>query len=159
MSDNLVLSPQEERVINKTVDRRGRERVYKILERNQFTIPFVDVERARWFTESMKQTEGELLTLRWAKALKNVAEKITVWMTPDQLLAGRVGKLGRYGILYPEIDGDFYRVLIGNLHNRDKSPFTISPEDLKIDMEEIAPYWKGKTFHEHLNKVLPAVIC
>ena len=60
MSDNLVLSPQEERVINKTVDRRGRERVYKILERNQFTIPFVDVERARWFTESMKQTEGEL---------------------------------------------------------------------------------------------------
>ena len=122
MSDNLVLSPQEERVINKTVDRRGRERVYKILERNQFTIPFVDVERARWFTESMKQTEGELLTLRWAKALKNVAEKITVWITPDQLLAGRVGKLGRYGILYPEIDGDFYREVIGNLHNRDKSP-------------------------------------
>ena len=156
MSDNLVLSPQEERVINKTVDRRGRERVYKILERNQFTIPFVDVERARWFTESMKQTEGELLTLRWAKALKNVAEKITVWITPDQLLAGRVGKLGRYGILYPEIDGDFYREVIGNLHNRDKSPFKISPEDLKIVMEEIAPYWEGKTFHEHLNKVLPA---
>ena len=156
MSENLVLSPQEDRVINKKVDRRGRERVYKILERNQFTIPFVDVERARWFTESMKQTEGELLTLRWAKALKNVAEKITVWITPDQLLAGRVGKLGRYGILYPEIDGDFYREVIGNLHNRDKSPFKISPEDLNIVMEEIAPYWEGKTFHEHLNKVLPA---
>lgn len=158
MSENLVLSPQEDRVINKKVDRRGRERVYKILERNQFTIPFVDVERARWFTESMKQTEGELLTLRWAKALKNVAEKITVWITPDQLLAGRVGKLGRYGILYPEIDGDFYREVIGNLHNRDKSPFKISPEDLNIVMEEIAPYWEGKTFHEHLNKVLPAEI-
>lgn len=144
MSENLVLSPQEDRVINKKVDRRGRERVYKILERNQFTIPFVDVERARWFTESMKQTEGELLTLRWAKALKNVAEKITVWITPDQLLAGRVGKLGRYGILYPEIDGDFYREVIGNLHNRDKSPFKISPEDLNIVMEEIAPLLGGQ---------------
>ncbi|MCR4667701.1 MAG: glycyl radical protein [Desulfovibrio sp.] len=150
-----VLSPQEDRVINKKVDRKGRERIYKILERNQFTVPHVDVERAKYFTESMRQTEGELLTLRWAKALKNVAEKITVWITPDQLLAGRVGKLGRYGILYPEIDGDFYREVLGNLAHRDKSPFLVDPDDLKVVMEDIAPYWEGKTYHEHLNKTLP----
>ena len=151
----LTLSPQEERVINNKVDRKGRERIYKILERNQFTIPHVDVERAKYFTESMRTTEGELLTLRWAKALKNVAEKITVWITPDQLLAGRVGKLGRYGILYPEIDGDFYREVLSDLCNRDKSPFQVDPEDLKVVMEDIAPYWEGKTYHEHLNKTLP----
>ncbi|MBR3664885.1 MAG: glycyl radical protein [Desulfovibrio sp.] len=150
-----VLSPQEDRVLNKKVDRKGRERIYKILERNQFTIPHVDVERAKYFTESMRTTEGELLTLRWAKALKNVAEKITVWITPDQLLAGRVGKLGRYGILYPEIDGDFYREVLGNLAHRDKSPFQVDPDDLKVVMEDIAPYWEGKTYHEHLNKTLP----
>ncbi|MCR5563438.1 MAG: glycyl radical protein [Desulfovibrio sp.] len=151
----LTLSPQEERVINHKVDRKGRERIYKILERNQFTIPHVDVERAKYFTESMRTTEGELLTLRWAKALKNVAEKITVWITPDQLLAGRVGKLGRYGILYPEIDGDFYREVLSDLCNRDKSPFQVDPDDLKVVMEDIAPYWEGKTYHEHLNKTLP----
>ena len=151
-----ILSPQEDRVLNKKIDRKGRERIYKILERNQFTIPHVDVERAKYFTESMRQTEGELLTLRWAKALKNVAEKITVWITPDQLLAGRVGKLGRYGILYPEIDGDFYREVLGSLANRDKSPFLVDPEDLKVVMEDIAPYWEGKTYHEHLNKTLPS---
>ena len=158
MSETLTLSPQEDRVINKKVDRKGRERVYKILERNQFTLPHVDVERAKYFTESMKQTEGELLTLRWAKALKNVAEKITVWITPDQLLAGRVGQLGRYGILYPEIDGDFYREVLTTLDHRDKSPFVISPEDLQTVVTDIAPYWEGKTYHEHLNKVLPAEI-
>jgi formate C-acetyltransferase len=152
------MSPQEERVISKKVDRKGRERVYKILERNQFTLPHVDVERAKYFTESMRQTEGELLTLRWAKALKNVAEKITVWITPDQLLAGRVGQLGRYGILYPEIDGDFYREVLADLEHRDKSPFQISKEEIKIVMEEIAPYWEGKTYHEHLNKALPKEI-
>jgi len=37
--------------------------------------PKIDIERARYFTESMKQTEGQHLTLRWAKALKNIAEK------------------------------------------------------------------------------------
>lgn len=155
---SCCMSPQEERVISKKVDRKGRERVYKILERNQFTLPHVDVERAKYFTESMRQTEGELLTLRWAKALKNVAEKITVWITPDQLLAGRVGQLGRYGILYPEIDGDFYREVLADLEHRDKSPFQISKEEIKIVMEEIAPYWEGKTYHEHLNKALPKEI-
>ena len=129
------LSPQEERVINKHVNREGRERIYTILDRNQFMIPHVDVERAKYFTESMRETEGELLTLRWAKALKNVAEKITVWITPNQLLAGRVGQLGRYGILYPEIDGDFYREVLAGLEHRDKSPFQISRKISK-------PLWK-----------------
>lgn len=90
MSQCCCLSPQEERLQGtKKVNRQGRERVYKILDRIQFTVPHVDIERARYFTESMRQTEGELLTLRWAKALKNVAEKITVYITPDQLLAAR----------------------------------------------------------------------
>lgn len=106
----------------------------------------------------MRQTEGQLLTLRWAKALKNVAEKITVYITPDQLLAERVGQLGRYGILYPEIDGDFYIEVMKDLPNREKSPFKISPGDMKILMEEIAPYREGKTYHEHLNAVLPEEI-
>ena len=158
MSQCCCMSPQEERVINKNVNRQGRERIYRILERNQFTLPHVDVERAKYFTESMRETEGELLTLRWAKALRNVAEKITVWITPDQLLAGRVGKLGRYGILYPEIDGDFYREVLADLEHRDKSPFQISKEDIRTVMEDIAPYWEGKTYHEHLNRVLPADI-
>lgn len=152
------LSPQEERIINKKIDRNGRERVYKILDRTRFTTPHVDIERAKYFTESMRQTEGELLTLRWAKALKNVAEKISIWITPDQLLAGRVGMFGRYGILYPEIDGDFYREVLSSLDHRDKSPFLISKEDIKTVMEDIAPYWEGKTYHEHLNKALPEEI-
>ena len=159
MSQCCCLSPQEERLQGtKKVNRQGRERVYKILDRIQFTVPHVDIERARYFTESMRQTEGELLTLRWAKALKNVAEKMTVYITPDQLLAGRVGQLGRYGILYPEIDGDFYIEVMKDLPNREKSPFQIDPTDMQILMEEIAPYWEGKTYHEHLNKVLPAEI-
>ena len=139
-------SPQEERISGATqIDRNGRERVYKILERNQFAVPHVDIERALYFTRSMQESEGELLTLRWAKALKHVAENMSVYITPDQLLAGRVGKLGRYGILYPEIDGDFYIEVMKDLPNRTKSPFLISDSDMKTLVEEIAPYWEGKT--------------
>ena len=41
------LSPQEERLQGKKkVNREGRERVYKILDRIQFTVPHVDIERS-----------------------------------------------------------------------------------------------------------------
>ncbi len=149
------LSPQEERLENKITNREGRERIYKVLDRVLFQVPHIDVERARYFTESMKQTEGQLLTLRWAKALKHIAEKMTVYITPDQLIAGRAGKFGRYGILYPEIDGDFYAVVMKDLHNREKSPFQIEQGEIDVILNEIAPYWEGKTYHEHLNNAMP----
>jgi formate C-acetyltransferase len=155
MTGCCTLSPQEDRLINKVDTRKGRERVYGILDTFHMTVPSIDIERARYFTESMKTTEGQVLVLRWAKALKNVAENITVYITPNSLLAGRAGKMGRYGILYPEIDGDFYKVVMKDLHKRAKSPFLLSKEDTDLLLNEIAPYWEGKTYHEHLNHAMP----
>lgn len=106
----------------------------------------------------MCQTEGQPLVLRWARAMKNIAEKITVRIPEGQLLAGRIGKPGGYGLLYPELDGDFYREAIGSISTRGKSPFQISNEEMETVLKEIAPYWEGKTFHEHLNKSFPADI-
>lgn len=155
MSTTCCLSPQEERILTRHTDRTGHERVFAIRDRVQFDVPHIDIERARYFTESMRQTEGQLLTLRWAKALKNVAEKITVYIDPGCLLAGRAGCLGRHGILYPELDGDFYRETLPEINKRVTNPFRMAEEDVRIALEEIAPYWEGKTFHEHLNRALP----
>ena len=44
---------------------------------------------------------------------------------------------------------------IEQLPKRVESPFDISAEDVRVTVEEIAPYWKGKTFHEDLAKALP----
>jgi formate C-acetyltransferase len=135
--------------------RASHERVFTILESFEGLKPTIDVERAKYFTQSMMKTEGQALVLRWAKALKHIAENITVYIDEHQLLAGRAGRKGRYGILYPELDGDFLDLAIRELPNRTESPATISDEDARIVIEEIAPYWKGKTFHESLNNTLP----
>jgi formate C-acetyltransferase len=133
----------------------GRERVYAILNSFKNTRPTIDVERAALFTESMRQTEGEHLTLRWAKALKHIAQHISVYIDDHQLLVGRSGCRGRYGIVYPELDGDFLDLAVEQLPYRTESPFGISEKDAKTVIEKIAPYWKGKTFHEALTKALP----
>ena len=156
------LSPQEQRLddrINGKVDRyrATHERVFRMLERFDGMKPRIDIERALYFTKSMEQTEGEPLVLRWAKGLMNVAKNITVTVDEDSLLLGRAGGFeGRYGILYPELDGDFLDIAVRDLPTRKTSPASITPEDAKRVIEEVAPYWKGKTFHEALNAALPA---
>lgn len=154
-----VLSPQEVRIEEELKGMKktfGRERPYQILKEVQTQRrPIIDVERAKYFTESMKQTEGQPLILRWAKAMKHIAENITVYIDKDNLLVGRAGCPGRYGILYPELDGDFLDLAVKELPKRVESPFNISEEDARIVIEDIAPYWKGKTYHEALAKALP----
>ncbi len=106
-------------------------------------------------TEVMKETEGQPLVLRWAKAMMHVAKNIDVYIDEDQLLVGRAGAQGRYGILHPELDGDFLDLAVKQLKTRKVSPFVIEPEDADVIINEIAPFWKGKTFHEMLAKSLP----
>lgn len=155
-----VLSPHEQRVLDlqagkEDTFRNGRERVFAILDSCHEQRPSIDIERARYFTASFRQTEGQPLVLRWAKALKHVAENITVYIDDHQLLVGRAGCPGRYGILFPELDGDFLDLAVQELPGRVESPFNISAEEARIIGDEIAPYWKGKTFHEDLAQALP----
>ena len=60
--------------------------MFKLLERFDGQKPAIDVERALYFTQSMAETVGQPLVLRWAKALMNVAKNITVMVQDDQLL-------------------------------------------------------------------------
>lgn len=159
---DCCLSPQEQRLQDQLAGRENpyrtvsaHQRAFTILDRIQNLPPKVDVERGRYFTESMRQTEGQPLVLRWAKAMQNIAEKITVHIDDDQLLVGRAGCQGRYGTLYPELDGDFLDLAVQELSKRDVSPFEIEPADARVIIEEIAPYWKGRTFHEKLAEALP----
>lgn len=154
-----VLSPQEQRLYEEMQGKKtitvGRDREYKISETFKGKKPIIDIERAKYFTESMKQTEGQALVLRWAKALKHIAENITVYIDDCQLIVGRAGQQGRYGILYPELDGDFLDQSIEQLPQRVQSPFNISQKDADVVVKEISPYWKGKTFHEKLAEAIP----
>ncbi len=149
----LELSGQEKRLKNHKES--SEKRTEQILKTFAGTRPKIDIERGKYFTESFKETEGQPLILRWAKALYHYAENATVYIDDKQLIVGRAGKEGRYGILYPELDGDFLDEAIKSLPSRETSPFDIEQDDAKYIIEEIAPYWKGKTFHEALASALP----
>ncbi len=150
-----LLSPQEERVKTNKGQVVLEGRAQKIYNSFQNAKSVVDVQRAKYFTESFKQTEGQSLSLRWAKALYNVAENIDVVIDDNQLIVGRGGKAGKYGIIYPELDGCFLHQFVKQANSRVESPFEIAPEDIKVIEEEIAPYWEGKTYYEDFAHGMP----
>ena len=95
------------------------------------------------------------MTLRWAKALKHIAENITVYIDDDTLIVGRGGKKGRYGLIYPELDGNMMDVVIHDLADRVESGFDLTDEEMRVIVEEICPYWRDKAFWDDLYKALP----
>lgn len=149
------LSEQEDFIVNGQQAAKERERVLKIIDANRELPVGIDISRAKLFTESFRATEGQHLSLRWAKALMHIAENMPIYIGEDDLLVGRAsGRPGRNGILYPEIDG-VYLLDLEKSHEREISPFVVTPEDFQIIKEEIYPYWKDKTFVQAYAKALP----
>ncbi|MGM9525586.1 MAG: glycyl radical protein [Peptococcaceae bacterium] len=152
------LTPQEEHIINgMEISREGRERTLKINDMIRKEPIRMNIERAVLFTESMKQTEGENLSLRWAKALLHIAENIKLYVEPDyELLVGKTNGagMGRYSILYPELDGPSLLQLRG-AEKRPVSPFVMSEEDLQVVEEVLYPYWKEGSYAQAYAQALP----
>lgn len=158
MATAAVLSPQEERLYGGEPGQKTdfkRKRPYRLFQSIQDEKPKIDIQRAKYFTESFKTTEGQPLILRWARALQHIAAHIPVYVDEGQLLAGRAGCPGRYGLIYPELDGCFLEKVAEELPKRVESPFLIAAADVKCILEDIAPYWKNKTFYEDLTASLP----
>lgn len=126
----------------------------RILRRYVHDVPSLDVERAIYFTRSMKQTEGEPLVLRWAKALRHIVENITVYIAEDQLLAGQAGGPGRHAIVYPEIDGPHLAEVFRGNRTLGHS-FTLTDEDKSRGDREIVDYWKERGYLAQFYRGLP----
>src|SRR5512136_3275322 len=110
---NEVISPAlstQERALaegKKVLTGTATDRVLRMFEAIRSSgPPRVALERAVYFTESFKATEGQPLVWRWAKALQNIAEKMSVAILDDELIVGRPCTwFGKYSLVYPELDG------------------------------------------------------
>ncbi len=69
-------------------DRPASDRIARLRSRYQTGPAYISVERARYYTQSWKRTEGMALPLRVASAMKNVYENMTHYVDPDDRIAG-----------------------------------------------------------------------
>lgn len=182
------------------------ERIRRIQKRYQHGDAYISVERARYFTEAWRKTEKDdvPLAVRIALAMRNVYENMTIYIDPDDRIAGTWTEffLGipidiERGVFNRVLEAELKRssmvrfrarsffkamwylvrrrVLLEFLRNvrsarkagtshlslevctmpeRRVNPFKIKEEDRRVLLEELLPYWKGKTVVDHLEKRL-----
>src|SRR5512137_2764111 len=156
-----ILSAQEQAILDgkKVLHGTATDRVLRILDTIRSSgPPRVALERAVYFTESFKATEGQPLVWRWAKALQHIAENISVAIFDDELIVGRANTwFGRYSLVYPELDGTIMQAGAEAFIAAKGAPdaVTVTDEDKKIIDEVLFPYWNGKDFTPNFVKALP----
>ncbi len=131
------------------------DRIAFLIDQNMQQPVHLSIYRAKYFTLSMKETIGEPLVLRWAKAMVSVMENIPITILPQELIVGRLSGVGKYGIFYPELDASLFanQELEKSFEGAEHLPY--SKKDYTVIMEEILPFWKGNTFREEFYPLLP----
>ena len=83
-------------------------------------------------------------------------EHIEVVIQPHELIVGTAGGPGRYCVLYPETrGGQFPRDLPKILKAEGKAGYAMTQAEVDTVLNEVVPYWKGKTSHELYLNMLP----
>lgn len=105
------------------------------------------MERARFYTEAHRETEGQHPSLRAARALERVFEKMTVRIEPDELLVGNRSSKPIAPPLALE-RGDFTFVFEHLFSDLQAFGYRIEPADERVLFDDLIPYWKGKTVRD-----------
>ncbi len=133
-------------------------RIEKLLEKYWDCSPEVDIERARIYTKSYKETEGEDVLYRRAKAFKAYCEQREIDIPDFQLIVGASARKPRGGVVDPVFHCGWLSEEVDTISTRKQDPYMISEEDKRALKEEIFPYWKGQTVSEHWIKQIPSYI-
>lgn len=110
--------------------------------------PSISIQRAKAFTASHKNTEGEAVIIRRAKAFRDVCESIPVTLFADELIVGSIGEFRKSGIICPEYSWKWVDKEMDSFESRNQDPYRIDAEAKDMLRKEIFPYWQGKSLEE-----------
>lgn len=118
-------------------------------------IPEVDIERAKIYTDSYKESEGEDIIIRRAKAFRDYCEKREINIPDNQLIVGDTARKPRCGAVDPVFNCGWLSEELDTISTRKQDPYYISDEDKKVLREEIFPYWAGRTVSDCWSQQIP----
>lgn len=111
----------------------------------------ISLERAVLYTESHRQTEGEPVIIRRAKATAHILDKVAISIRDDELIAGNRTIKPRAGIMSPEMDPYWLLKELDQFPTRPQDRFNISDDDKRLYREELFPYWEKRSMKDFIN--------
>ncbi|MDO8670621.1 MAG: pyruvate formate lyase family protein, partial [Dehalococcoidia bacterium] len=109
----------------------------------------LDIDRARLITESYKQTEGEPIVTRRAKAMAYLMDNMKIFIQPHELIVGNIASRPSSLVTFPEL---FWRWLDKAIDNEYAS---LIDDDDRAELHEIHKYWQKISIHGSERDLLP----
>ena len=110
----------------------------------------LDLQRSRLITESYKETDGESMVIRRAKALANLLKKMDIFIRGHERIVGYQTS-DPNGIYHP-IDQNWKSVK--RLVNSEAGK-TLLDDAGRKELEELCEYWKGRSMSDRHQQILP----
>lgn len=114
----------------------------------------VCVERAIYATEAYQENEAKPLAIKRALMLKNILEKMSIYIEEESLIAGNQASSNCAAPIFPEYAMDWVIDELDEFEKRDGDVFFITEENKEV-LRKIAPLWKGKTVKEIALAAMP----
>lgn len=110
----------------------------------------LDLQRSRLMTESFKETDGQAMVIRRAKALANLLDKMDIFIRDHERIVGYQTS-DPNGIYHP-IDQNWRSVQ--RLVNSEAGKSLLDEAGRK-ELDELCEYWKGKSMSDRHQEILP----
>ena len=116
--------------------------------------PMVCVERAKITTKSYQENLDQPLTIRRAKCLASILEKMSIYIEPETLIAGNQASSNRAAPIFPEYAMDWVIEELDQFEKRDGDRFYITEQNKK-DLRDMAPFWEHNTTKDRGLAAMP----
>ncbi|WP_297238991.1 glycyl radical protein [uncultured Faecalicoccus sp.] len=116
--------------------------------------PYVRSQRALLCTEAYRNNMEKPTVLKRALMLKNILEKMSIYIEEESLLAGNQAESNRDAPVFPEYTMKFVIDELDTFEKRDGDVFYIT-EQTKEDLRSIASFWEGINLRAKGEAMLP----
>ena len=128
-------------------------RIQKLVDALYEHMPVIESARAKLITESYKETEGEPIITRRAKAFAHILHNIPIIIRDNELIVGSSTIAPRGCQTFPEFSYEWLEAELDTVATRTADPFEIA-EETKAELKEADKYWKGKTTSERATSYM-----
>jgi len=118
----------------------------------------ISLERALLYTASHRQTEGEPVIIRRAKATAYILDHVNIAIRDEELIAGNRTVKPRAGIISPEMDPYWLLKELDQFATRPQDRFDISDEDKQTYRDVLYPYWEKRSMKDFINSQMTAEV-
>lgn len=116
--------------------------------------PYICAERALLATKAYRKHQNQPTVLKRALMLKNILEKMSIYIEEDTLIVGNQAASNRDAPIFPEYTLDFVMDELDTFEKRDGDVFYIT-EDTKEQLRSIAPFWQNNNLRAKAGALLP----